>query len=115
MPLSMDQWLDKVGLEQEDRNALLDVYLITFARALPDTMASQANIRDVTLFDRKQLLDAVIDSVQHPLASNQGGRPRSRQGPLIMKAVVFKESATEWHFHVALKLFHQIRFLPAKK
>ncbi len=101
--------------EQEDNAARNLVFLITFAAVLPDTADAQLGVPLRTLegVTRANVRDAILDAVAHPVASlaRVGGRPRTTTLSAV-KLVVFEEQPK--HFHVAIRLSAQTRFLPLK-
>jgi hypothetical protein len=100
-----------------NEKARLEVFLVTLAAILTETaeQAQQAGrpLRTLDGVTREMVLQAVLDAVQHPVVDHgRGGRPRTL--PLTaMAAVVFLELPL--HFHVAVKLSSQTRFLPLKQ
>ncbi len=106
---------------EEDGSQERTVFLITFAALLAQTMAnfvqtSGRRPRDVTKMTRRQILDAVMDAISNPVVSSRhGGRPRKHKLE-ILKLLVFMEHHMDGrvHFHAALKLNLQRRWLPFK-
>lgn len=101
-------------LTEEDATARSTVYLVTFAAVLDATaLEAEVPLRGLAGLTREDIRDALLDAVQHPAegTSRRGGRPRS-QALEPVKLVVFLEEPR--HFHVALKLTCQSRFLPLK-
>lgn len=100
----------------EDDNAHQLVYLVTFAKILNNTAeVAEPPLRDVAALSREDISKALQDAVANPSSAGprRGGRPRTR--PLaIDKMVVFKEMPGP-HFHVALKLSCDSRWLPFKE
>ena len=105
------EWLSDLG--QEDANAKLQVYLITASRILP-AAAELHNLRDLSQVSREQMANMVMNAVQQPLTST--GRPRNEERGLMNKLVVFRERHADGsvHFHIAIRLTRQMRFLPFK-
>ena len=92
--------------------------MVTFARVLAQTIAAAPHLRDVGALSRQEVCDAVRDSLERPDASSLGGRPRAADaGLLVQKQVVVKEKHADGtnHFHVAVRLSAQQRFLAAKR
>lgn len=105
-------------LTAEDFLARNVVFLVTFAAILeaPDAQGQDpAHVPPRVLegVTREQIRDAVLDAVAHPAAPlhSAGGRPRTRVFSVV-KLVVFLEQPL--HFHVALRLSAESRFLPLK-
>ena len=113
-PLAAGAWLQAEDLQPEDGSARHQVYLVTFAAVLDATaLAAGVSLRTLEGATRADIRDAVLDAVANPVAERPalGGRPRVE--PLAaLKLVVFLEDPR--HFHVALKLSKQNRFLPLK-
>lgn len=89
------------------------MFLVTFAAVLAGHEDGAAPPKALEGVTREQIRDAVLDAVANPAAlpGSAGGRPRSTALSAI-KLVVFLEMPL--HFHVALKLSAQSRFLPLK-
>lgn len=105
-------------LTAEDCLARNVVFLVTFAAILeaPDAQGQYpAHVppRSLEGVTREQIRDAVLDAVAHPAAAlhSAGGRPRTKVLSVV-KLVVFLEQPL--HFHVALRLSAESRFLPLK-
>jgi hypothetical protein len=96
-----------------DESARNLVYLVTFAAVLPDSASANpaSPLRTLEGVSRQDVCNAVRDAVAHPVA-DLGGRPR-REPLEVQKLVVFQEEPR--HFHVALRLSAQCRFLPLEK
>ena len=110
-------WADglDLGLEVDQPGT---VYLGTFSRLLPSTLATAPQLRDPSTMTREEIRDAVMDAWERPAPSPSGGRPRAANaGPLIEKLVVVREKHSDgtYHFHAALKLTSDQRFLAAKR
>ena len=105
-------WLTQLG--GEDAGALLQVYLITFSRILP-AAATLNNLRNLSDVTRSDLASMIRDAVNNPIVNT--GRPRGGDGCFVDKLVVFQETHEDGsrHFHVAMKLDRQMRFLPIKR
>jgi hypothetical protein len=106
----------ELGLEKQENNS--EVYLVTFARVLDQTLAAAPHLRDVGALSRQEVCDAVRDSLERPEAGSLGGRPPAAdRGPLVQKQLVVKEPHADGtnHFHVAVKLSRKQRFLAAKR
>ena len=81
-------WLADLGPEDEAWKAR--VYLITFSRILPSTLAV-GELQDLEALTRADVRDAVCDAWQRPLPDQAGrGRPRTEDGPRVLKLVVFR-------------------------
>lgn len=106
--------LDDLGEETPGARRL--VYLVTISRVLAATLAA-TNFRDVKSLSREQVADFVRDAFDNPVAMATGGRPVHREGGVVDKLAVFKEPHNDGdeHFHVAVRLFLQRAFLPAKE
>jgi hypothetical protein len=89
------------------------VFLVTFAAILAGAEHGAVPPRALEGTTREQIRDAVLDAVANPadMLGPAGGRPRSI-ALSVVKLVVFLEMPL--HFHVALKLSAQSRFLPLK-
>ena len=99
-------------LTQEDGAKRLNIYLVTFSAALPDTAQNAPTpLRTLNGLRRKDIRDAVLDALANPESSCNGGRPRQAVVPL--KLVTFLEIPL--HFHVALQLREKSSFLAFKK
>jgi len=108
-------WLDELGPETQDHRSL--VYLITFSRLLPATVDA-GDFREIQGLARTDILAVVRDAWENPLpADARGGRPRSRQGAIVTKAVVFQEVHADGavHFHAAVLLADVMRWHAAKR
>ena len=105
-------WLADLG--QEDPNQKLEVYLVTFSRALP-AAASEHNLRDLSQVSHVQIAAMFRDALHHPIVER--GRHRHDDACPILKMVVFQELHTDGtrHYHIAAKLNRQMRFLPFKR
>ena len=114
-PAATADWLQELGEEVAD--ARPRVYLVTFSRLLPETMAAGGGLRDLAQLSRSDVLEAVRDSFEQPVPTAAGGRPRQRQGPLVRKLVAFRETHSDGshHFHVAVLLFDACRWVAAKR
>ena len=112
-------WEAQLDLGPQKDDSRLEVYLVTLARVLASTLAAAPHLRDVTTLSREEVRAAVWDALENPAASASGaGRPRSTDaGPLVLKMLVVMEKHADGsiHFHVAVKLSSQQRFLAAKR
>ncbi|CAK0851195.1 unnamed protein product [Prorocentrum cordatum] len=102
--------------EEENEQARSHVFLVTYSALLnaPEDadMANPADMDDREFF-RKALLDAVANLA--PAAGSQGGRPRTRALEVIfLLTVQEKHQDGKVHYHQAVKLSHETRFLPIK-
>jgi hypothetical protein len=111
---AVDELLQAVGRERDD--AKQQVYLVTFSRILAATLAADPALRDPTILSRDQIGAALQDSLDDPLPAG-AGRPRSNQGGVVVRYVVFRETHADdtYHFHVAVKLTSSQRFAAAKR
>ena len=117
-PFNVGAWAAQLELGLEKGSAKSEVFLVTFARVLAQTLAAAPHLRDVSALSRQEVLDAVWDSLERPDVNPSGGRPRAPDaGPLVQKELVVKEKHADgtFHFHVAVKLSSQHRFLAAKR
>ncbi|CAE8679700.1 unnamed protein product [Polarella glacialis] len=107
--------LESVGVELSD--ARQHVYLVTFARLLAATLAANPARRDPSGFSREQIGSCLQDAIDNPMADAVGGRPRSNQGGIVVKYVVFRETHQDgsYHFHIAAKLTSSQRFSAFKR
>jgi hypothetical protein len=102
--------------EEENEQARSHVFLVTYSALLnaPEDagMANPADMDDREFF-RKALLDAVANLA--PAAGSQGGRPRTRALEVnFLLTVQEKHQDGKVHYHQAVKLSHETRFLPIK-
>eukprot|EP00973_Karenia_brevis_P066870 9296547-Karenia_brevis.AAC.1 len=99
---------------EEDGDARLMVFLVTFAAVLEATaLASTTPLKSLQGLTRTNIQDAVLDAVANPVAAGHGGgRPRTVQ-IIVEKLVVAMEMPL--HFHAALKLSCKTRFMPFKQ
>ncbi|CAK0810352.1 unnamed protein product [Prorocentrum cordatum] len=102
--------------EEENEQARSHVFLVTYSALLnaPEDagMANPADMDDREFF-RKALLDAVANLA--PAAGSQGGRPRTRALEVnFLLTVQEKHQGGKVHYHQAVKLSHETRFLPIK-
>lgn len=110
--------LDLGAEPTENARHVSTVYLVTFSRVLAATLAESPQLRDPSTLTREQVRDAVWDSLENPIQTVQGGRRReANQAPLVLKLLVVKEKHEDgtYHFHVAVKLKQDMRFLAAKR
>lgn len=93
------------------------VYLATVANVRPETLAADQTLQDVAALSRQDVATCFRDAFDNPLQNGKGGRPCARNGPVVRRLVVVRESHSSGlpHFHVALQLRSQRCFLPAKK
>ena len=98
----------------EDDKARRMVFLITFAPVLAETaLVAEQPLKTLDGLTREDIRDAVLDAIANPVLGNlRGGRPRTNALE-VTKLVVFLEEPR--HFHCAIKLTDQTRFLPLKK
>ena len=89
------------------------VWLVTFAAVLAPTAAqSVIPLRTLDGVTRQGVRDAVLDVVAHRVREPAlGGRPQTVE-LCVLKMVVFLEEPK--HFHVAVNLSGNVRFLPMK-
>ena len=98
----------------EDESKRSQVFLVTLAAVLEATaLQAEKALRTLEGITREIVRDAVRDAVANPcFQSARGGRPVVRAVE-AEKLVVFLEEPPK-HFHVALKLTHEMRFMPLK-
>jgi hypothetical protein len=110
-------WTAQLELGPENDQTRSEVFLVTFARVLAQTLAAAPHLRDVGALSRQEVCDAVRDSLENPDTNSRGGRPRSAAGPVAQKQLTVKERHADGtsHFHVAVRLSGQLRFLAAKR
>ena len=108
-----EAWMQDLG--EEPANGKQLVYVLTFARVLPDRLAA-GDLIDVTTLEREQVLTCVLDAWENPMQSS-GGRPRESDEPVVKKAIVYEEFHEDGskHFHVMIELRSQMRFALAKR
>ena len=109
-------WLETLG--KEVANARCRVYLLSFSRLLPETLAAASgDLRSLDDLTRKELADLVKDAFEKPENSGAGGRPRTREMPLVRKVVVVAECHADGtlHFHVAVLLVEAVRWPAVKR
>ena len=106
----------------EDPTSRRRVYLVTFSSILSKTdvqAEGQPSLRDPSSMTREQVRDALVDAVAHPMAAHErsGGRPRSRNIYIEKMGVACEQhnAREDFHFHVALKLSGESRFLALKQ
>ena len=94
------QFLAELGEESALSTTKQQVYLVTFARILPNTLA-EGNLQDITGLARADVGKALLD------AFGEGS---------VAKLVVFQEQHGDgdMHFHVAVRLVSQLRFAAVK-
>ena len=123
-PPAKPEWYD-----MEDEDVASQVYLVTFAHILADTLkkaaASGKPIKDLENVVKKEIADAMIDVLNNPATSRaNGGRP-SVEAASIMKMIVVEEIVVEGdeeivvegdpkHFHAAVKISRERSFMPFK-
>ena len=114
VPQNFAPWLDALGVEFRGDKSY--VYLITISRVLLQRLPA-GHYQDVTTLSKEQVLMAVWDAFEKPLASARGGRPRTRQGHFVMKMVVYRELHSDGtpHFHVAVLLAWECRWAAVKR
>ena len=104
--------------EPEDSAARRMVYLVTFSALL--NQGASPELRDPTSLSREEVKTAVLDAVANLVQvenNSRGGRPRTR-ALTAQKLVVVQEEHEDreaCHYHVALKLSAETRFLPLKE
>ena len=105
-------FVSELGDECCPNKAKRHVYLVTFSRILPGSLAAE-QLADVSVWTRVDLADAVLASFNKPTAVSDAA---SSDG-IVEKLVVFRETHAdgEFHFHVAVRLFRQSRFAAVKK
>ena len=108
-------WLEHLG--EEVPGARCQVYLLSFSRLLPDTLASSnGQLRSLDGLTKDELVDFVRDAFENP-ENAVAGRPRQREGPLVRKVVVVSETHADGsiHFHGAVLLFVPCRWPAVKR
>lgn len=93
------------------------VVLVTLAALLSEGDAEAAYLRDPSTMSREEVRDALLDAVAHPVSDGPfGGRPRTRVLGVCKLVVAREEHSTvgRFHYHVAMKLSVECRFLPLK-
>ena len=114
----MQEWATSLDLGLETSSQISTVYLVTFSRLLASTLAAAPHLRDPGQLTRELLREYVWKAFEEPAVTGRGGRPRgARAEPLVLKLLVVRElhSDDSVHFHVAVKLSQEMRFLPAKR
>ena len=111
--------LAKIIGEEENKNAVQVVHLITLARVLSAALADGRQYKDLQTVDRKTIADAVADAFDNPLvqgAGTRGGRPRVDRESIVKLIVVFRERHDDGsiHFHIAVQLTKPYRFVSVK-
>ncbi|CAK9080890.1 Uncharacterized protein (Fragment) [Durusdinium trenchii] len=91
------------------------VYLCTIARVLPGTLDT-SDLADIQQMSRERIGNCVRDAFNDPLMEG-GGRRGNANGNIVKKLAVFQEAHEdgERHFHVAVLLALERRWLPAKR
>ena len=99
---------------EEQPTAHQMVYLVTFSALLPhEEHAGGGRLRDLEPLTRVQIRDAVLDAVANP--ERTGGRPRTTALRPVKMAVFMETHAHGGkHFHVAMKLSSNTRWLALK-
>lgn len=101
-------------LTEEEPDTRSMVFLVTFAAVLEEVaLQSSTPLKTLEGLTREAIRDAILDAVANPAdqPGGRGGRPRVRQIEVVTM-VVFLEMPM--HFHVAMKLSCDVRFLPFK-
>ena len=112
---ALQDWMHPV-----DQDSRLMVFLVTFSAILARyDITTEPALKNPTEMTREQLRDAVLDAVANPVqVQTAGGRPRTRAIRAQKLAIAKEEHATrpgDFHFHVAVKLDSETRFLPFKE
>ena len=113
-PESDAEWVK----EEEDEQARRNVYVVTYSALLnkPEDadLVNPAEKDDRTFF-RQALLDAVANLPPAAGAGSRGGRPRTRALEVdFLLTVQEKHQDGKVHYHQAVRLSHETRFLPLK-
>ena len=84
-------------------------------RVLLRSLASRG-YRGVSQATGKQLAEMIRDTLESPMSSSSGGRPRA-EAAVVDCTVVVQEARADGspHFHAVVKLFRQMRFKLAKE
>ena len=115
-PIDKDDWLREIGAQEEDARCL--VYLVTFSRLLPGTLAAaQGELRGWDRLSRKTILSVVRDSFEKPEVGAAGGRPSQPGEPVVCKLVAVRETHVDGQaqFHVAVLLRQCYRWPAVKR
>ena len=114
---TIEEWAHSLGIGDELADDSVSVYLVTLARVLASTLAERPDLRDPSSLSREEVRSAVADSLENPMAQIMGGRPRTIDGPLVLKMLNSKEPHLDgdFHHHVGVKLSRNQRFQAAKR
>ena len=109
-------WLQALGKEVTDARCC--VYLLSFSRLLPATLADAAGqLRSLDELTKAELADFVRDAFENPQYASAAVRPRTRETPLVRKIVVVCEKHQDGtpHFHAAVSLYAATRWPAVKR
>ena len=93
-PFDLHAWADQLDFGAPSRSEDLRsmVFLITMSRVLETTITNGVPLRDPSTLTHEQIRAAVLDAFENPVASPQGGRPRSSSsGPVVCKMLIARE------------------------
>jgi len=97
---------------EENESVRCMVFLVTFAAVLAETAeAAEPPLRTLDGLTRADIHAAIADAVANPQTARSAGRPRASTLEVQRMVVVLEQPL---HFHVALKLNSQTRFVPLK-
>ena len=105
---------------EDDGSSPRSIYLVSISRVLHPAEAPAPGLpalADPSTWSWQQIKDAILDAALNPLTDpRSGGRPR-QNAVEVKKMWVFRERHEDgtFHFHVALSLSENERFLPLKR
>ena len=105
---------------EDDGSSPRSIYLVSISRVLHPAEAPAPGLpalADPSTWSWQQIKDAILDAALNPLTDpRSGGRPR-QNAVEVKKMWVFRERHEDgtFHFHVALNLSENERFLPLKR